>query len=199
MRVYYFVESIFALENIKYKRLKVAEIMKLNDPFEFFSLNLTDNNLRKAVKRAKENFSKHSGIICFSRNWQSPVQWAHYADNHKGLCLGFDISDHLLNEVTYIEKPIEFSGGIHQIQLDDILVTKFEHWDYEEEFRLFIKLDKINNGLYFEPFSEDIVLSKVIIGLESDVTYEDIVQSYGKNIDVVKVKAAYDNFQMVEK
>ena len=49
----------------------------------------------KAIHNARDElFHKNGrGILCFSLNWTSLLLWAHYADNHKGICLGFDLQD----------------------------------------------------------------------------------------------------------
>jgi hypothetical protein len=44
-------------------------------------------------------------MLCFSRDWHNPVQWSHYADKHRGICLGFDVPDSLLVPVQYTKEP----------------------------------------------------------------------------------------------
>lgn len=100
MRVYHFINEKFGLENIKRRRLKIARIDELNDPFEFIAR--ADNERERAALRAtREEQTKKTGLLCFSRSWQNPVQWSHYADRHRGFCLGFDVPDALIKEVTY--------------------------------------------------------------------------------------------------
>ena len=103
MRVYYFTCKKYGLENLTKKRLKVARIDNLNDPFEFMAVDLSDCDFRLGVEEMKRSLSKDYGILCFSKNWDNPVQWTHYADRHKGLCLGFDVPDEHLDKIKYYD------------------------------------------------------------------------------------------------
>jgi hypothetical protein len=89
-------------------------------------------------------------ILAFSvlaKNWTSPVLWIHYADKHRGVCLGFDIAIDFLNEVNYIEKRAMITVGTKKASQvsEDLkefgLRTKYNHWSYEGEFRYFVSLD----------------------------------------------------------
>ena len=51
------------------------------------------------------------------------MQWAHYADKHKELCLGFDIPDHSLAKVNYSEKRLPADEFLAQ---QDILSDQLE-------------------------------------------------------------------------
>ncbi len=106
MRVYHFINQTFGLEDIKESRLKIARISELNDPFEFAAVDLSDTDFRRDWESMKQSMSGDYGILCFSGNWNNPVLWAHYADRHKGLCLGFDIPDELLKQVEYTDKRV---------------------------------------------------------------------------------------------
>lgn len=194
MRVYHFLNSEYALKDLREKRLKVSNIMLLNDPFEFLGVNLSDSTLRKSMKAEKQKLAKSMGIICFSRSWQNPVQWAHYADNHRGICLGFDVPKSLLKAVKYVEERATSAENI-----SELLTTKFSHWEYEEESRIFVELGEPENGLHYKNFSEDLELKQVIIGSSSDSTRRKIVENYGsKNgIEIFKARAAFKSFKIV--
>ena len=74
MRVYHFVNEQYGLEDLREKRLKIARIMELNDPFEFLGADLSAPDIRAAMKATKEVLAKTTGILCFSKNWKNPVQ-----------------------------------------------------------------------------------------------------------------------------
>jgi hypothetical protein len=103
-RVYHFTRADFAKKDIVRQRLKVARISQLNDSFEFLFLNFRQMQERQIIDYFKDNYDKDTGLLCFSQNWTSPVLWSHYADKHRGICLGFDIREDLLKKVNYIEK-----------------------------------------------------------------------------------------------
>jgi hypothetical protein len=93
MLVFHFINEEFGLEDLRKRRLKIATLNELNDPFEFLGVNLSGKSLRRAFKVMKDQLSVRYGLLCFSHNWHNPVQWSHYADKHRGLCLGFDIPE----------------------------------------------------------------------------------------------------------
>jgi Protein of unknown function (DUF2971) len=208
-RVYHFINLAHGLSNLSHRRLKIAELMKLNDPFEFFGANLSEPNLRRAFSKMKEAMAKNRGIICFSRSWRNPVQWSHYADKHHGLCLGFDIPSKNLAAVNY--SPTRFRvdvtklANIQSIDLETakaLLFTKYSHWRYEQEMRTFTTLEKIDtgSGLYFADFSESLQLREVIVGALSDVTEHQILDALGElqnTVDVWKARLAFGSFRVV--
>ncbi len=101
MRVYNFLTCENALDDISKRLVKISSLADLNDPFELMSVELPDREMRKAFKATKDYLNRHFGVICFSKRWSNPVLWAHYADKHRGICLGFDVPDSLIEEISY--------------------------------------------------------------------------------------------------
>src|SRR5574340_35150 len=101
MRIYYFTKANHGLAAIRDRRLKVARIHELNDPFEFLGVELSDPEFRKVLTETKRQLSTGHGLLCFSKSWRHPMLWAHYADKHGGVCLGFDVNDDKLENVSY--------------------------------------------------------------------------------------------------
>ena len=170
MRAYHFVNEQFGMDDLVKKRLKIATLKDLNDPFELFAVSLTDSAVRRAFRKMKDELSRTRGLLCFSRDWHNPVQWSHYADRRRGLCLGFDVSDESVGSVTYSSKRI--AARIEQLRaprlLDpntaiSFLFTKFSHWSYEGEVQGFVTLEDRDpaTGLYFAEFSDRLRLREV--------------------------------------
>ena len=199
MRVYHFLSTEFGLKDLREKRLKVSELNRLNDPFEFFGMDLSDPIVRKAMKKTKSQLSKSSGLICFSKNWRNPVQWAHYGDSHKGICLGFDVPDELLNKVDYVDDRIDYQGGFSVEDMFKLLTTKFKHWSFEEEHRIFVDLQGKEDGLYYLPFGPNLKLQQVIIGASSKATRQQVLDSLGSSggVEIFKARAAFKSFDIV--
>ena len=106
MRLYHFIDEKYGIEDLNGTRLKVARISDLNDPTEFLAAELSNEELNVAMEQMRESLSNDHGILCFSKDWKSLAQWAHYANKHKGLCLGFDIPDHCVAKVEYSEQRL---------------------------------------------------------------------------------------------
>lgn len=211
MRLYYFTAERFGLEAIRDSRLKIARIDQLNDPFEFLGLALHDRLDRKVLRAWKKDMSKRFGLICMSTTWHHPLLWSHYAENHQGLCLGFDVPDNdLFGSVRYVEaRPTLQDLGRNNLteldenDLDKMLHTKFKAWEYEAEYRTFCDLghrDPVSD-LYFLPFSEDVRLAQVIIGERSTVTRDRLARVLGERAGAVssfKARPGFTKFEVVE-
>jgi hypothetical protein len=210
MRVFHFVNHEFGLEDIRERRLKVAMLHELNDPFEFFGLNLSDKTVRKRVRAAKDEFAARYGLLCFSRNWINPVQWSHYAAKHSGLCLGFDVPDRELHRITYspARLVVDTQNLLERDTLgDDIitkcLLTKYVHWRYENEVRKFVPLEETTTDgrLRFVSFSPSLRLTCVIVGHQSAVTKAELRSTLGTlapEVGVWKARAAFSKFCVVK-
>ena len=118
----------------------------------------------------KEIFEKHkneSAITCFSKSPMKALMWSHYADKHKGICLGFSFED---EEEKFIQAPISYENEIKAINYAEDtrlavykwLFSKSHIWGYEEEVR---RVSNIGKGLI--PFKTD-ELKEIYFGLRFD-------------------------------
>jgi hypothetical protein len=80
IRLYYFTSAKYGLQNIEKRRLKIARIQDLYDPFEFLPLNLETTAERKWLRKMKKLTDKEYGIVCFTDDWEQPMMWSHYAE-----------------------------------------------------------------------------------------------------------------------
>lgn len=210
MRVYHLTSSQFGLSNIALRRLKVARFNNLNDPFELLAIDVASFDLRVGIAARKEQIDSEEGLRCFSRSWRDPLLWSHYAEKHRGVALGFDVPDELLTRVQYV-------AGLHKINIaakstkqqviDRVLgrlrYTKFVGWKYEVEVRQFFKLVDLQSqsGLYFTPFSEQLVLREVILAPRCDLPIESVrslIQPFSPTVHVIQSRIAYTKFAVVE-
>lgn len=200
-RLYHFINKKWGLDDLKKRHLKIARIEQLNDPFEFLGGDLSDKKLRGTMVSMKKTMSKNTGLLCFSENWQNPVQWAHYADGHKGLCLGFDVIDEFLSAVSYEkDRFLALDNEPETSFLVRSIFSKFSHWNYEEEYRVFKTLTNKIDDHYFSNFSENTKLKEVIVGCKSDITRSDISLALGnmqKDVEVFKARPTFRSFNIV--
>lgn len=209
MLVYHFVPANHGLENIHKRRLKISTIPDLNDPFELLCADLSDPDIRKRLRKWKEEMSSRFGLLCFSKTWRNPVQWSHYADRHQGLALGFEIESLFVKEVVYshIRSKAEALELLASQKVRPELAmafasTKFAHWHYEQEVRAFTALpDKDpESDLYFFKFGEHFKLKEVLVGAESAVSRADIAEALGPlshGVLARKVRLAFSTYRVV--
>ncbi len=209
MRTYHFIGAKFGLDDLRRRRLKIATLDELNDPFDLLGVNLGDESLRNAFGVMKEELSKSRGLLCFSRDWRNPVLWSHYADKHKGLCLAFEVSAEQVGPVRYSRRRLAVDAASlmnpRQLHLDEarqFLFTKFSHWRYENEVRGFVTLEDRDpeTGLYFTDFGEKLRLVGVIVGARSSITRSDLSDALGDlqaTVEVFKARLAFRTFRVV--
>ena len=82
------------------------------------------------------------------------------------------------------------------------LSTKFHHWHYEKEHRLFVDLKDKDpaTGMYFYDFSAKVNLTEVIIGAESDITREEVknvLGELGDGVTVTNARLGFTSFDVV--
>ena len=209
MRVYYLTQLQHGLSNIALHRLKISRYSSLNDPFEFLAVDLSDKRHREAFRKTKEEVNKDNGLICFARKWSNPLMWGHYANGHTGIALGFDIKDEFLTPVIYAKTPMKIRVNpktgrpiLTQDIMDKLIRTKFHDWKYEDELRLFVKLDHstVESGMYFKPFDSDLILREVILGPRCELPIASIrsmIGSFSPSVKVVKSRIAFSSFRVI--
>ncbi|MGB2889157.1 MAG: DUF2971 domain-containing protein [Candidatus Acidiferrales bacterium] len=104
-------------------RIKLSEVEKLNDPFELWCFARGDRQIRAALRNSKEQIAQSRGMLCFSRRWHNPVLWSHYAEGHRGICLGFDVSKQFVKAVMYVSNrpSLRLPTGLYFYSFGEIL------------------------------------------------------------------------------
>jgi hypothetical protein len=84
-------------------------------------------------------------VCCFSEYNDSILMWSHYADNHKGFCIEYDLQNE--DNLRPFLLPIIYSSELFSIQIFEELssvkkigstLIKSKEWEYESEWRLVI-------------------------------------------------------------
>jgi hypothetical protein len=201
MRAYHFISSHYALDDLRRRRLKIARLDELNDPFELWAIAQPDRRLRQALRRTKGSMAGQYGVLCFSLSWHNPLLWGHYGDRHRGIALGFDVADAILKPVSYVEeRPV-----LKEITLEVanwLLFTKYVDWQYEQEARIFTTLTDRDpeSGLYFGDFSEQLLLREVIAGPLNMNTRREVLDAVGglAGVTFTKSRLAFNSFRVVK-
>jgi hypothetical protein len=112
---------------------------------EVAETNLLVNEIEDEMMRHYE-----LGVCCFSEFFDSALLWSHYADQHRGICVGYDCDRDPVPDL----KPVSYGGkrailtsvlvqgflrgdAAARAHLDEsVLLRKAAGWSYESEWRL---------------------------------------------------------------
>ena len=210
MKLYYLTPAQYALSALALRRLKVARLGELNDPFELLAVEAETPLHREYFRRVKEKIDSTHGVLCFSKSWENPVLWGHYADKLRGVALGFEVSSPHLVPVIYAKTPAKIGTnsetGIPLVDkdlVDGLQRTKFDDWKYEQEMRVYVELDRgtRESGLYFYPFDSFLVLTEVVLGPRCELPTKSLgalLGSHSSQVKIIKSMLASRSFSVVE-
>ena len=208
MRVYHYLEARWALDDIRRRRLKLSKTDDMNDPYEWKCVYSSHRPSQEVLKRTSEKIADVHGALCFSRSWNNILMWSHYADKHKGICLGFDVPNKYINEVKYITK-VDHVGNIKALSrgrkvrmINRLNCSKYAGWCYEEEVRMKGSREEMDGetSQHFVNFGENLKLKEVIAGARFPMTRRPIqnaLKGYPKSVRVVKLRPSAVRFELI--
>lgn len=154
-------------------------------------------SLRHGAPRIREQIydalNNNVGILSLSEVPDHVVMWAHYADNHRGMALGFDEKHAFFNhrrsqndEFYYLRRvlyaDVAPAPSMLALEGDAIFVTKGTQWTYEREWRMLAPLRNATRSLtvagelvYLYAFPPE-ALTTVVLGANATYTLEGLVQ-----------------------
>jgi hypothetical protein len=208
MRLYHYLETKWALDNIRRRRLKLSRIDDMNDPYEFACVRSSHQPSQAALDETKRDRCETRGVLCFSRSRNNILMWGHYGDRHKGICLGFDVPDEITRPVTYVGNvtlvgDLESLSDGEKTRIVDLLAgAKYRGWCYEQEVRLHAAREELDEetGIYFGDFGESLRLKEVIAGARFHMSRKPIDEAltgYSEEVKVFKARRSEDKFEIV--
>lgn len=204
MRLYHFLNGKYGLEAVRTRRLKVSRLNNLNDPLEFSYFVGGTPEARSGMEYVIQDLAGRCRLLCLSEDFSNPVMWSHYADRHRGICLGFEVPEgETLWKVKYkkLHDVQRFARGLTPLSSKDVkwlYATKHESWAYERERRMFLDLSEVvcevvcGEELFFTPFAPLMTLKEVIVGVDAckkEITRADIDTAIGDLHDVAVCRA----------
>ena len=119
---------------------------EMNDPMEgiFTRSETIDLDYLDQIREGKLK----KRFCSFSATFNETLLWAHYSDSFRGICFEVDIDENDPNLCKVKYSPFDYyladSRGDVDVVSREILESKFECWEYENEFRYFSNESKIN-------------------------------------------------------
>lgn len=191
----------YALRAIGDGEIWFSSLSHFNDPFEarvsvlmdgdddawrreFGSLRPSNDKIRELIPQLEQGIREDAGklgMFCMSAKPNDILMWSHYADSHRGLCLGFRTTgDSILWDAQAVgynpEYPIiDYFRMTPEQRVRAMLLRKASHWAYEEEWRAIRTGAK--PGVTYYPTG---MLASVILGSEiSRTDRETVLQAAG--------------------
>jgi len=141
-------------------------------------------------KNALNKFLNETGVLCLSSCNDSILMWSHYANYHKGFCIGFKNKigmqeSLIIGEVAYTKArsndliPLSlFSQLVTEEEAINNLLkvfffTKYIDWQYEQEWRVMGK-----RGIEIYP---DHCIDRIIFGLNMPLEERNTIRCILKN------------------
>lgn len=206
------VKYVFMYKSIN-KRTLEAIIKKgiLKSKAEYFN-DVFDPFYKKFYPKMSELLS-YVRFSCFSKKNNNLLLWAHYGDNHRGICLKYKLPKEMknnvfLDEIIYSGVKIKKIKAIKEdengqndqyeiitleekgLTIYDAFLRKHKDWQYEEELRM-IYINEKEEELY-----TNIDLEAIYFGIEcpdNDInTIKQLCEKIGLNIKFYKMEATED-------
>ena len=189
----------------------------LNDPCEgYYSTESYDSSLnfmklinpKIDTSELDRNFKSlnqeilNQGIFSLSKSATIHSLWAHYANNHEGICIEYDLNDligknmHLYQsfDITYSSVPPDIK--IEDIPKKDVILKKiigYKHvdWSPEQEFRIISHYQGKNH------YRSDAVKS-IIFGLKTEISIKNKLMQMlcNRNIKFKQIIKSIDNYEL---
>lgn len=152
------------------------------------------------------------GISCLSETDDSLLMWAHYANNHSGICVEYELLE-FNRQLGFSPVPIVYSDErvvIHTLETlgDDIqglfiesLTSKSPEWSYEREWRIIRddgacgdKWDTVKKGALLDAIRP----KSITMGCMVKMDYEQDVRKYCEEhrINLYKMEKSRANYRL---
>jgi hypothetical protein len=146
------------------------------------------------IRQLNDLIKRNLSICCFSETRDSMLMWTHYADQHRGCCLEFDIR-HLfvpdglgpLLPVLYTDRPFDVTtyysaiaaGGGNNWAAMIGSCHKTTAWSYEKEWRLVFPVAYTRETAKF-----GIPLKSITIGLRNPPDHRRRLTEIAKQLNI---------------
>ena len=218
----------YLIDSFKNEELSMSSPTTFNDPFDCPILELLTLYGDDISKLTSEAYKECVKITCFVKNtkvmpemdeennpmrlqkhdndpeeYLNELMWAHYADNHKGVCIKYhfnnDITkfaDKTKSQITYFRdikytSDMDFYRQNGAINLQDAFFVKGKAWEYENELRLFT-YDPKGTGKYDSIDAKDCIAA-IFFGLKCPKEKQAEIINILKGYKWVNEKRVWDN------
>lgn len=172
------------------KRLYATTYPLMNDPMEGLFLYNTgeiSESIRSKIYNEKNNLK----FCCLSTHIDDMLMWSHYANGHTGVVIEVGVSEREY-DVVKLKYEKELVCYNPDVDAKTILSTKLNHWEYEDEVRVF----KRNGGDNYVTID----IKKIILGRRTSERHKELIKRLvGKIDDSIEVEEIpYENYEYLK-
>lgn len=195
------------------------EALIVSENFAEFDPELAQ--LQQTLERQRDQIIaqfQSAGIFCATRNHANLLMWAHYADQHRGVVLGFkpdlarDSYLRVLQPVIYTDERPSFYGSIDTMAAGmsesdvqalnrRLVYTKSTDWSYEAEERIYVPREVADGepASYLSFFPEELV--ELYLGCRVSADFKrDIIEaakSVNDDVAIFQARPAKGSYALV--
>ena len=169
-----------------------------------------------AFQNELEKLRENSGVVSLSESCESLLMWAHYASNHQGMCVEYDLLS-INQQLKFTPVPVIYSSerfradsfNINSVGsesfrvLTHILTSKSLEWSYEKEWRIIR-----DDGACGEAWNQEkhgallqmIRPSSITLGCAASGEFEEKVTNYcnKERVDLYKMKKDKYQYRLIK-
>ncbi len=146
------------------------------------------------------------GVISFSLRWDSILLWSHYAENHKGFCIGYNKQKLTNSNLFDTAGPVNYIDSYPRLDPLNIdkeneaftkTYSKASDWEYEKEFRLTKLWPNIDPSIKERTIEvQNDYAEEIILGMNISQEHEKAIREIAKQkgIKVYKIGSKRNSF-----
>lgn len=176
-------------------------------------LNKSVSEKKRHIKDMFGFIKNEIGICSLSADYDEILMWSHYANMHKGICVGVELDFlSLLKKgifffpIVYVDNfEMKYFGATEEekrFALYNWTKTKYKKWEYENEFRLVGFDFNLKNQTEFLQI-DDTIIKEIYLGSkiskENKLTIKDLIKSYEITPKLFDIKLKKENFKLIAK
>lgn len=161
------------------------------------------NKKKNMIKFFKEKKDLYK-VSCFSKNYNNPLMWAHYANKHKGICIGYSFpilpEDFRVYNVTYRKNILPIDINIDENRVMYYWLTnKAMSWEYEEEIRAITKSSYPDNIIAVDKsWCKELIFGCNVKNKDLNNAIKKIKKSGYKKITIKQMVLNHNDFSLKE-
>jgi len=169
-------------------QLYASHFEELNDPMEGdFDSSYTGGSYAKQLKESLDEVR----ICSLSKQKDNPILWAHYADGFKGVCIEIEVKEssslRKINYTPFNPVPFDQEDSVYDWTVA-ILSSKYEEWEYENEYRI------LHNEKYI---TKGFKITGIYLGARTSDTYKILIKKLvPNNVNIYETFVEYNQVKV---